>query len=100
MGYVLRCSVYWGDAVLVDDDAREHNNAEPDEPSQIPEITYGEKSQRVCPKRAHFHDPSILATFSAIASEAVSPGDSMPNRFTSPATPCAARPWITKSAAG
>ncbi len=40
------------------------------------------------------------ATCSAIASDAVSPGDSMPNRFTSPGTPCSAGPWIRKSRAG
>ena len=40
------------------------------------------------------------ATCAPMASELVNPGDSMPNRFTRPGTPCTAGPWITKSAAG
>ena len=43
---------------------------------------------------------TALATQSAIAIELVNPGDSMPNKFTKPATPCVAGPWIRKSAAG
>ena len=43
--------------------------------------------------------PTIKHT-RAIAIEAVSPGDSMPYRFTSPGTPWSFGPWITKSAAG
>ena len=34
------------------------------------------------------------ATSSANASDAVNPGDSMPNRLTSPGTPCSAGPWM------
>jgi hypothetical protein len=33
-----------------------------------------------------------------MASELVKPGDSMPNKFTKPGTPCSAGPWIKKSA--
>src|SRR5258708_38203229 len=36
-------------------------------------------------------------TWSAIASDDVSPGDSMPNRLISPATPWSRGPWIRKS---
>src|SRR6185436_4930922 len=45
------------------------------------------------------YSESSLATSSANASEAVNPGDSMPNKLTNPATPCSGGPWITKSAA-
>ncbi|MEH2479574.1 hypothetical protein V1282_002931 [Nitrobacteraceae bacterium AZCC 2146] len=43
------------------------------------------------------YDFTMSATYSAIASDDVSPGDSMPNRLTSPRTPCACGPWIMKS---
>ena len=43
---------------------------------------------------------SSSTTRSAIASDAVRPGDSMPNRLTRPGTPCAAGPSMLKSAAG
>ena len=43
---------------------------------------------------------SRLTTSCAIDSELVSPGDSIPNRCTSPAMPCCAGPSIMKSAAG
>jgi hypothetical protein len=44
--------------------------------------------------------PKLAITCSAIDSDAVSPGDSMPNRCTSPAMPCSAGVSIMKSAAG
>ncbi len=43
---------------------------------------------------------NVSSTASARASDAVSPGDSMPNRCTSPRTPCSRGPWMRKSAAG
>ena len=39
------------------------------------------------------------ATSSAMASDEVSPGDSIPNRFTSPSMPWVSGPWMTKSGA-
>ena len=39
-------------------------------------------------------------TRSASARQLVKPGDSIPNRFTNPGTPCSAGPLMTKSAAG
>ncbi len=42
---------------------------------------------------------SSTATSSAMAIALVSPGDSIPNRFTSPGTPCSAGPSIRKSGA-
>ena len=49
---------------------------------------------------AHPEPASRALTSSASARQAVSPGDSMPNRFTSPAMPCASGPSMRKSAAG
>jgi len=46
------------------------------------------------------HRASSAATCSASASAEVRPGDSMPNRFTSPDTPCVAGPSMRKSCAG
>src|SRR5205823_819147 len=43
---------------------------------------------------------SSPATCAAMASDAVRPGDSIPNRFTSPGTPCSRGPSIRKSRAG
>ena len=39
------------------------------------------------------------ATSSAMASDDVSPGDSIPNRFTRPSMPWVSGPWTTKSGA-
>src|SRR5690606_4468886 len=44
--------------------------------------------------------PSAARTSRPMARLAVRPGDSMPNRFTSPGTPCVAGPAMMKSAAG
>lgn len=45
--------------------------------------------------------PAILLRSSAArASDAVRPGDSMPNKFHKPSTPWSLGPWMTKSAAG
>ncbi len=53
-----------------------------------------------CMSHAGIVDPRInAATCSPMASAAVRPGDSMPYRWTSPATPCSAGPWMTKSCA-
>ena len=41
---------------------------------------------------------SPATTCRASASDEVRPGDSMPNRFTSPATPCSVYVWMQKSA--
>src|SRR5262249_41246388 len=46
--------------------------------------------------RQHGHRQHCPMTCSAMASEAVMPGDSIPNRLTSPATPCSAGPWMRK----
>ena len=47
------------------------------------------KKVKTCAYGAHQPDPAASAstTYSAMASAAVSPGDSIPNRFTKPATP-------------
>lgn len=44
--------------------------------------------------------PRRAATTSAMASDDVRPGLSMPKRFTSPGTPCSSGPSMRKSAAG
>ncbi|SDF21662.1 hypothetical protein SAMN04488105_114171 [Salipiger thiooxidans] len=44
--------------------------------------------------------PRRAATTSAMASDEVRPGLSMPKRFTSPGTPCSSGPSMRKSAAG
>lgn len=49
---------------------------------------------------ADHRSPSACATRSASARQLVSPGDSMPNRLTSPGTPCVAGSLMMKSAAG
>ena len=46
------------------------------------------------------HPWSSWSTSSAMAREAVRPGDSMPKRLTSCCTPCCAGPWMTKSSGG
>ena len=43
------------------------------------------------------YTPASSPTWSAIASEDVSPGDSIPNRLISPSTPWSRGPWIRKS---
>ena len=48
-------------------------------------------------RRAARRGYSMSATSAPSASALVSPGDSMPNRFTRPGTPCTAGPWTTKS---
>src|ERR1700712_1870210 len=85
---VLRCSDVLGDAVLFDGDVREHINVASHRMTQMTEI----RKRRRRDRTLNIQTLNMLATFSAIASDAVSPGDSMPNRFTSPTTPCAARP--------
>ncbi len=46
------------------------------------------------------HPWSSWSTRSAMAREAVRPGDSIPNRLTSPGTRCWAGPWMEKSSGG
>ena len=43
---------------------------------------------------------SVFNTKSAMASEEVIPGDSIPNKLTKPLIPCSPDPWITKSQSG
>ena len=50
--------------------------------------------------RRHARRSNISATTSPIASDAVSPGLSMPYSATSPSCPCVAGPWMAKSGTG
>jgi len=56
------------------------------------------KRRRVGQFKHRCHRTSV-ATYSPIASDAVMPGDSMPNSCTTPGTPCCAGPSMRKSAA-
>ena len=53
-----------------------------------------------CQHRSHQPVAATSSTCSAIASDAVRPGDSMPNRLISPGTPWVCGPCTTKSCAG